>query len=128
MFLRSQPAVFLTAGAQRMDLDHTKAYMPPARGGPPGQTGIHNLGPIVGFEHRVKTHGWWRVRQPAPGVWIWRSPNRAYYLVTSAGNPQPRKRVFRPPNLAGSVTDHRSPCFDGRRLTVMLLTRGRGEA
>jgi hypothetical protein len=40
---------------------------------------------MIRFEHRVKTHGRWQVRQPESGVWIWRSPNRAYYLVTNAG-------------------------------------------
>jgi hypothetical protein len=33
------------AGAQRMDLDHTDSYVPLARGGPHGQTGVHGLGP-----------------------------------------------------------------------------------
>jgi hypothetical protein len=86
MFLRMPASCFpYTAGAQRMDLDHTKAYEPPARGGPPGQTGVHNLGPMSRLEHRIKTHSRWQVRQPEPGVWIWRSPHRAYYLVTNAG-------------------------------------------
>jgi hypothetical protein len=40
---------------------------------------------MIRFEHRVKTHGRWRVRQPESGVWLWRSPNRAYYFVTNAG-------------------------------------------
>ena len=68
-----------------MDLDHTKAYLPMIRGGPPGQTGIQGLGPLGRTEHRIKTHSRWRVRQPEPGVWIWRSPHRRYYLVTNAG-------------------------------------------
>jgi hypothetical protein len=70
---------------QRMDLDHTKPYIPLARGGPPGQTGVHNLGPLSRLEHRIKTHSRWQVRQPEPGVWIWRSPHRTYYLVTNTG-------------------------------------------
>jgi hypothetical protein len=69
----------------RLELDHTISYLSPSRGGPPGQTGVGKLGPMIRFEHRVKTHGRWRVRQPESGVWIWRSPNRAYYLVTNAG-------------------------------------------
>jgi hypothetical protein len=36
-------------------------------------------------EHRIKTHSRWRLRQPEPGVWLWRSPHRAHYLVTEAG-------------------------------------------
>jgi hypothetical protein len=86
MFLRMPASCFpYAAGVQRMDLDHTKAYRPMIRGGPPGQTGIHGLGPLGRTEHRLKTHSRWRVRQPEPGVWIWRSPHRNYYLVTNAG-------------------------------------------
>jgi hypothetical protein len=86
MFLRMPASCFpYAAGAQRMDLDHTKSYLPPARGGPSGQTGVHNLGPLIRLEHRVKTHSRWQVRQPEPGVWIWRSPHENYYLVTNAG-------------------------------------------
>jgi len=69
----------------RLELDHTKAYSPPVRGGPPGETGVHNLGPLLRFEHRMKTHGRCQVRQPEPGVWLWRSPHHALYLVTNAG-------------------------------------------
>jgi hypothetical protein len=86
IFLRMPASCFPYAtGIRRMDLDHTKPYLPLARGGPSRQTGVHNLGPMTRFEHRIKTHGRWRVRQPEPGVWIWRSPHRAYYLVTNAG-------------------------------------------
>ena len=86
MFLRMPASCFpYAAGSHRMDLDHTKPYLPPARGGPPGQTGVHNLGPMARLEHRIKTHSRWRVRQPEPGFWIWRSPHHAYYLVSNAG-------------------------------------------
>jgi hypothetical protein len=86
MFLRMPASCFpYSAATQRMDLDHTKSYLPPARGGPPGQTGVHGLGPLTRFEHRLKTHSRWQVRQPEPGVWVWRSPNRNYYLVTNTG-------------------------------------------
>ena len=86
MFLRMPASCFpYAAGVQRMDLDHTRPYLALARGGPPSQTGIHGLGPLGRTEHRVKTHSRWRVRQPEPGVWIWRSPHHAYYLVTNAG-------------------------------------------
>ena len=89
MFLRMPASCFpYAAGAQRMDLDHTKPYLPPARGGPPGQTGVNVLGPMSRLEHRVKTHSRWQVRQPEPGVWIWRSPHQNYYLVTNAGTQQ----------------------------------------
>ncbi len=86
MFLRMPASCFpYAAGSHRMDLDHTKPYLPLARGGPPGQTGVHNLGPMTRLEHRIKTHSRWRVRQPEPGFWIWRSPHHAFYLVSNAG-------------------------------------------
>jgi hypothetical protein len=86
MFLRMPASCFPYATATgRLELDHTIAYIPPARGGPPGQTGVHGLGPFIRFEHRIKTHGRWQVRQPEPGVWIWRSPHGSHYLVTNAG-------------------------------------------
>jgi hypothetical protein len=86
MFLRMPASCFPYATrTERMDLDHTKPYIPLARGGPPGQTGVHNLGPLSRLEHRIKTFSRWRVRQPEPGVWIWRSPHHAYYLVTNTG-------------------------------------------
>jgi hypothetical protein len=78
-----------------------------------GQTGVATLGPLIRFEHRVKTHGRWRVRQPEPGVWIWRSPHNAHYLVSNAGSynlgdgPFAR-RVWRaavPPDVAPSQTE-----------------------
>jgi len=86
MFLRMPASCFpYAAHTGRLELDHTTSYFSPSRGGPPCQTGVSKLGPMIRFEHRVKTHGRWRVRQPESGVWIWRSPNRAYYLVTNAG-------------------------------------------
>jgi hypothetical protein len=114
MFLRMPASCFPYATAtQRMDLDHTIPYHPPTRGGPPGQTGVATLGPLIRFEHRVKTHGRWRVRQPEPGVWIWRPPHNAHYLVSNAGTynlgdgPFAR-RVWRaavPPDVAPSQTE-----------------------
>jgi hypothetical protein len=86
MFLRMPASCFpYSAATQRMDLDHTKSYLPLARGGPPGQTGVHGLGPLIRFDHRIKTHSRWQVRQPEPGIWLWRSPHYAYYMVTNAG-------------------------------------------
>jgi len=70
---------------RRMDLDHTRPYRPPSHGGPPGETALHNLGPLSRSDHRLKTHSRWRVRQPTPGGYLWRSPHDAYFLVTNAG-------------------------------------------
>jgi hypothetical protein len=67
------------------DLDHTIPYVPPDDGGPPGQTAIGNLAPMTRFHHRVKTHSGWQVRQPFPGVFIWRSPHSRHFLVDHTG-------------------------------------------
>lgn len=67
------------------DLDHTIPYLAPDRGGPPGQTWVGNLGPLARFHHRVRTHGRWRLRQPEPGTYVWRSPHGWIYLVNASG-------------------------------------------
>ena len=68
------------------DLDHTVAYVAPARGGPPGQTRVANLGPMTRFAHRVKTHGrGWRHHQPVPGVYLWRTPHGYWCRVDQHG-------------------------------------------
>ena len=77
---------FSPSMSRRMDLDHTDPYRPPDRGGPPGQTGVGKLNRLTRHEHRVKTHSHWRVRQPGPDTFVWRSPYGAYFLVTRAGS------------------------------------------
>ena len=72
--------------SRRMELDHTIPYLSPDRGGPPGQTRIGNLGPHVRRNHRHKTHAGWQVRQPEPGIWLWRSPHRRIYLINATGS------------------------------------------
>lgn len=85
------------------DIDHTVAYTPPMTdraagatthpgddpsadsGGPPAPTRIGNLAPMTRFHHRIKTHGRWKVVQPYPGVFVWRSPHGRLYLVDHTG-------------------------------------------
>jgi hypothetical protein len=64
-------------------IDHTVPYQhsPPEA----GQSRIGNYGPMTPFHHRVKTHGNWQVQQPFPGIFIWRDPHGAYYLVDHTG-------------------------------------------
>ncbi len=40
---------------------------------------------MIGLHHRIKTHGNWQVRQPFPGIYLWRDPYGATYLVDHAG-------------------------------------------
>jgi hypothetical protein len=37
------------------------------------------------FHHRIKTHARWRVRQPFPGLYVWRDPHGATYVVDHGG-------------------------------------------
>ena len=68
-----------------VDLDHSTPYVALAEGGPPGQTGVGNLGPLARREHRHKTFGHIKVRQPVPGVYFWRSRHGWVWLVTNTG-------------------------------------------
>ncbi len=88
-----------TRGKQK---DHTIAYHPTPDGTgddttddtgggkpTPGQTGLHNLGGMTGYHHRVKTHGrGWKLAQPFPGVYLWRTPHGAIYYVDNTGTRQ----------------------------------------
>lgn len=76
---------YTAAVSRKIDIDHTIPYLSPDRGGPPGQTRIGNLGPHTRYHHRVKTHSGWQVRQPEPGIWLWRSPHGWIYLVNATG-------------------------------------------
>jgi hypothetical protein len=71
-----------------LDVDHTRPYLSPDRGGPPGQTNLGNLGPFARREHRHKTFGHIKVRQAAPGVFLWRSRHGWIWLVTNTGTHQ----------------------------------------
>ncbi len=71
--------------SRSMDIDHTIPYTPPDRGGSGGQTRLGNLGLLSRSHHRAKTLGGWRLHQPVPGQYLWRSPLGRIYLVTPAG-------------------------------------------
>ena len=74
-----------TATRASVDFDHASPYVPTASGGPPGQTGPHNSGPLRRSHHRWKTHGGYRVRQAGPGRHIWKTPHGLCYLVDTDG-------------------------------------------
>ena len=67
---------------KQVDIDHQVPY---AEGGP---TSTDNLGPLTRTHHRIKTHAGWKVRQPFPGIVIWRDPHGAHYLVDQTGTRQ----------------------------------------
>ncbi|QDP97982.1 hypothetical protein FOE78_20605 [Microlunatus elymi] len=75
--------------SRSMQADHTVAYRRtggPGGNAPPGQTGLHNLGPLGETEHRIKTHGGWSVRQPVPGTYVWRTRYGRVLIVNDSGS------------------------------------------
>jgi hypothetical protein len=72
--------------SRQMQVDHTVPYH---QG---GVTGVGNYGPMTTRHHRIKTHGGWQVHQPFPGIYIFRDPHGAFYLVDHTGT-----RQLRPP-------------------------------
>lgn len=95
-------------------IDHTTPWRAPCDGGPPGQTGIGNLGPLSTFHHRVKTHGDWQVEQPFPGVFLWRDPGGQIYLVDASGTRALRPEPGRPPEGELSEGESRIEACFGR--------------
>ncbi len=93
LHLRSPVDVFpyATNTTRRKQADHSDPYIdpgrggPPRRAGPPGQTRLDNLAPMVTFHHRIKTHSRWQVKQVFNGVFVWRSPHGRCYLVDHNG-------------------------------------------
>jgi hypothetical protein len=68
-----------------VDFDHVTPYRPPDVGGPPGQTGAHNSGPLRRRHHRWKTFGGYRCRQAGPGRHLWQTPYGLCYLKDAEG-------------------------------------------
>ena len=102
LHLRTPADVFpyATNTTRGKDIDHTLPWRPdtdpcppdpatpetgPPDAGPPHHTGLDNLGPLTRHHHRVKTRGSWQLRQPFPGIFVWRSPHGRYYLVDHTG-------------------------------------------
>jgi hypothetical protein len=107
LYLRSPADIFPYAPntSRKKQADHTKAYQPPDRGGPPGQTGLHNLGLMTGYHHRVKTHAGWQLEQPFPGIYLWRSPHGSIFLVDHTGTRQIRRPHATWPPPTETMTD-----------------------
>ncbi|MBZ5737937.1 13E12 repeat family protein [Nocardioides mangrovi] len=70
---------FASCTTRTMQIDHT---VPHDEG---GKSGVGNYGPMTTTHHRIKTHGRWQVQQPFPGIYLWRDPHGAYYLVDHTG-------------------------------------------
>ena len=75
---------FATSLSRSMDIDHTVPYDPRKPEGS-GQSRVGNYGPMTKSHHRTKTHGNGQVQQPFPGIYLWRDPHGAHYLVDHTG-------------------------------------------
>ena len=74
-----------TLPARDADADHTVPWVSRARGGPPGQTRLANLGPLARGHHNAKTLGGWQLHQPEPGTYYWRTPTGHWSCVDASG-------------------------------------------
>ena len=87
-----------TRTSAKVDLDHIDEYVPPDRGGPPGQTATDTLAPLCRRHHRAKTHPSpvpsneagsttvrWDYQQLTPTTWLWTSPHSLRFLVHPDG-------------------------------------------
>jgi hypothetical protein len=70
---------YSTCTSRTQQVDHTVEH---ANG---GQSGVGNYGPMTTSHHRIKTHTAWQVQQPFPGIYVWRDPHGAFYLVDHTG-------------------------------------------
>ena len=71
---------YATSLSRNKQVDHT---VPHDRG---GASGVGNYGPMTTRHHRIKTHArGWQVKQPYPGIYVWRDPHGAFYLVDHTG-------------------------------------------
>jgi hypothetical protein len=71
--------------SRNKQVDHTVPYHDD------GVSGIGNYGPMTTRHHRIKTHGGWQVHQPFPGIYLWRDPHGAFYLVDHTGTRRLRR-------------------------------------
>jgi hypothetical protein len=65
-------------------IDHTAAFRHGPDAKDAGQSRIGNYGKLTVIHHRIKTFRW-DVQQPFPGVYVWRDPFGALYLVDHTG-------------------------------------------
>jgi hypothetical protein len=72
----------LGEGAQ---IDHTKRFKHGPKAAGAGQSRVGNYGPMSTPHHRLRTFGRWTVGQPFPGIYLWRDPHGALYLVDQTG-------------------------------------------
>ena len=110
LYLRTPASAFPYSNQtnRSMDIDHTIAYR--RNPTPPGQTGMHNLGPLGRAEHRFKTHGRITYRQPVPGTYLWRTLTGRVLLVNDTGTHDLGTNTFA--DTIWQAAEQRSPLVD----------------
>ena len=71
--------------SRSQQIDHTIAYQHGAAAKGAGQSRVGNYGKLHVLHHRIKTFAGWQVQQPFPGIYLWRDPFGAHYLVDHTG-------------------------------------------
>jgi len=79
---------FSSSISRSHQIDHTEPYRHGADAAGAGQSRLGNYGPMTTTHHRIKTFGGWAVKQPFPGIYLWRDPHGAVYLVDHTGTRQ----------------------------------------
>jgi Domain of unknown function (DUF222) len=68
-----------------VQIDHTVPFQHGPGSVGAGQSRVGNYGPMTTPHHRLKTFGRWTLEQPFPGIYVWRDPYGALYLVDHTG-------------------------------------------
>jgi hypothetical protein len=76
---------FSSSTSRSHQIDHTEPYRHGVAAKGAGQSRLGNYGPMTTTHHRIKTFGGWAVKQPFPGIYLWRDPHGATYLVDHTG-------------------------------------------
>jgi Domain of unknown function (DUF222) len=76
---------FSNSLSRSQQIDHTIAFAHGGAARGAGQSRVGNYGKLTVLHHRIKTFAGWQVRQPFPGVYVWRDPYGALYLVDHTG-------------------------------------------
>ena len=76
------PHGYAASTSSHVQIDHEVPWSRQPGG---GATDVTNLGPLHTFHHRLKTHGGWQVREPYPGIHLWRDPHGGIHLRDATG-------------------------------------------
>ena len=91
---------FSSNTSRSQQVDHTKRFKHGAAAKGAGQSRMGNYGPMTTGHHRIKTHGRWQVEQPYAGIYVWRDPFGALYLVDHTGT----RRLTQPTQSTGQAS------------------------